>query len=308
MENIKEENPILLFLYDSRIKENQLKKFLSKHKKILDMKYLSFLVGNVFSSQKQITSEILEKNAKNFNINNFYEINIFNLSSVEVLFNLIIVEILNSFQNIIEYPLELNLEKEIDIDKDKDKDKEINSKINNFGNFEILSERDEILRQLNNKIKSVENLNLTFFEIVRKLKEELLRKESMKELLKERSNNINENKKKIDEQIRVFQMEYNQLNEKLNNICKQDIPKKDIIKLKNEIEIKKQKCLKIQNTFNEINNEIIFKQRDLEQNKLEYEKLINERNEIRKNIKKTINFQNELNRRIQALESKKNKE
>ena len=304
MENIKEENPILLFLYDSRIKENQLKNFLSKHKKILDMKHLSFLVGNVFSSQKQITSEILEKNAKNFNINNFYEINIFNLSSVEVLFNLIIVEILNSFQNIIEYPLELNLEKEIDIDEDK----EINLKINNFGNFEILSEKDEILRQLNNKIKSVENLNLTFFEIVRKLKEELLRKESMKELLKERSNNINENKKKIDEQIRVFQMEYNQLNEKLNNICKQDIPKNDIIKLKNEIEIKKQKYLKIQNTFNEINNEIIFKQRDLEQNKLEYEKLINERNEIRKNIKKTINFQNELNRRIQALESKKNKE
>ena len=130
----------------------------------------------------------------------------------------------------------------------------------------------------------------------------------MKELLKERSNNINENKKKIDEQIRVFQMEYNQLNEKLNNICKQDIPKKDIIKLKNEIEIKKQKCLKIQNTFNEINNEIIFKQRDLEQNKLEYEKLINERYEIRKNIKKTLNFQNELNRRIQALESNKNKE
>lgn len=304
MENIKEENPILLFLYDSRIKENQLKNFLSKHKKILDMKHLSFLVGNVFSSQKQITSEILEKNAKNFNINNFYEINIFNLSLIEVLFNLIIVEILNSFQNIIEYPLELNLEKEIDIDEDK----EINLKINNFGNFEILSERDEILRQLNNKIKSVENLNLTFFEIVRKLKEELLRKESMKELLKERSNNINENKKKIDEQIRVFQMEYNQLNEKLNNICKQDIPKKDIIKLKNEIEIKKQKCLKIQNTFNEINNEIIFKQRDLEQNKLEYEKLINERYEIRKNIKKTLNFQNELNRRIQALESNKNKE
>jgi hypothetical protein len=302
LENIKEENPILLFLYDSRIKENQLKNFLSKHKKILDMKYLSFLVGNVFSSQKQITSEILEKNAKNFNINNFYEINIFNLSSIEVLFNLIIVEILNSFQNIIEYPLELNLEKEIDIDEDK----EINLKINNFGNCEILSERDEILRQLNNKIKSVENLNLTL--IVRKLKEELLRKESMKELLKERSNNINENKKKIDEQIRVFQMEYNQLNEKLNNICKQDIPKKDIIKLKNEIEIKKQKCLKIQNTFNEINNEIIFKQRDLEQNKLEYEKLINERNEIRKNIKKTLNFQNELNRRIQALESNKNKE
>ena len=268
------------------------------------MKHLSFLVGNVFSSQKQITSEILEKNAKNFNINNFYEINIFNLSLIEVLFNLIIVEILNSFQNIIEYPLELNLEKEIDIDEDK----EINLKINNFGNFEILSERDEILRQLNNKIKSVENLNLTFFEIVRKLKEELLRKESMKELLKERSNNINENKKKIDEQIRVFQMEYNQLNEKLNNICKQDIPKKDIIKLKNEIEIKKQKCLKIQNTFNEINNEIIFKQRDLEQNKLEYEKLINERYEIRKNIKKTLNFQNELNRRIQALESNKNKE
>ena len=234
MENIKEENPILLFLYDSRIKENQLKNFLSKHKKILDMKHLSFLVGNVFSSQKQITSEILEKNAKNFNINNFYEINIFNLSLIEVLFNLIIVEILNSFQNIIEYPLELNLEKEIDIDEDK----EINLKINNFGNFEILSERDEILRQLNNKIKSVENLNLTFFEIVRKLKEELLRKESMKELLKERSNNINENKKKIDEQIRVFQMEYNQLNEKLNNICKQDIPKKDIIKLKSEIEIK----------------------------------------------------------------------
>ena len=304
MENIKEENPILLFLYDSRIKENQLKNFLSKHKKILDMKHLSFLVGNVFSSQKQITSEILEKNAKNFNINNFYEINIFNLSLIEVLFNLIIVEILNSFQNIIEYPLELNLEKEIDIDEDK----EINLKINNFGNFEILSERDEILRQLNNKIKSVENLNLTFFEIVRKLKEELLRKESMKELLKERSDNINENKKKIDEQIRVFQMEYNQLNEKLNNICKQDIPKKDIIKLKNEIEIKKQKCLKIQNTFNEINNEIIFKQRDLEQNKLEYEKLINERYEIRKNIKKTLNFQNELNRRIQALESNKNKE
>ena len=304
MENIKEENPILLFLYDSRIKENQLKNFLSKHKKILDMKHLSFLVGNVFSSQKQITSEILEKNAKNFNINNFYEINIFNLSLIEVLFNLIIVEILNSFQNIIEYPLELNLEKEIDIDEDK----EINLKINNFGNFEILSERDEILRQLNNKIKSVENLNLTFFEIVRKLKEELLRKESMKELLKERNNKINENKKKIDEQIRVFQMEYNQLNEKLNNICKQDIPKKDIIKLKNEIEIKKQKCLKIQNTFNEINNEIIFKQRDLEQNKLEYEKLINERNEIRKNIKKTLNFQNELNRRIQALESNKNKE
>ena len=304
MENIKEENPILLFLYDSRIKENQLKNFLSKHKKILDMKHLSFLVGNVFSSQKQITSEILEKNAKNFNINNFYEINIFNLSLIEVLFNLIIVEILNSFQNIIEYPLELNLEKEIDIDEDK----EINLKINNFGNFEILSERDEILRQLNNKIKSVENLNLTFFEIVRKLKEELLRKESMKELLKERNNKINENKKKIDEQIRVFQMEYNQLNEKLNNICKQDIPKKDIIKLKNEIEIKKQKCLKIQNTFNEINNEIIFKQRDLEQNKLEYEKLINERYEIRKNIKKTLNFQNELNRRIQALESNKNKE
>ena len=103
-------------------------------------------------------------------------------------------------------------------------------------------------------------------------------------------------------------MEYNQLNEKLNNICKQDIPKNDIIKLKNEIEIKKQKYLKIQNTFNEINNEIIFKQRDLEQNKLKYEKLINERNEIRKNIKKTINFQNELNRRIQALESNKNKE
>ena len=302
MENIKEENPILLFLYDSRIKENQLKNFLSKHKKILDMKHLSFLVGNVFSSQKQITSEILEKNAKNFNINNFYEINIFNLSLIEVLFNLIIVEILNSFQNIIEYPLELNLEKEIDIDEDK----EINLKINNFGNFEILSERDEILRQLNNKIKSVENLNLTL--IVRKLKEELLRKESMKELLKERSNNINENKKKIDEQIRVFQMEYNQLNEKLNNICKQDIPKNDIIKLKNEIEIKKQKYLKIQNTFNEINNEIIFKQRDLEQNKLEYEKLINERYEIRKNIKKTLNFQNELNRRIQALESNKNKE
>ena len=119
------------------------------------MKHLSFLVGNVFSSQKQITSEILEKNAKNFNINNFYEINIFNLSLIEVLFNLIIVEILNSFQNIIEYPLELNLEKEIDIDEDK----EINLKINNFGNFEILSERDEILRQLNNKIKSVENLN-----------------------------------------------------------------------------------------------------------------------------------------------------
>ncbi len=301
MENIKEENPILLFLYDSRIKEDQLKKFLSKHKKILDMKYLSFLVGNVFSSQKQITSEILEKNAKNFNINNFYEINIFNLSSVEILFNLIIVEILNSFQNIIEYPLELNLEKEIDIDKDK----EINLKINNFGNFEILSERDEILRQLNNKIKSVENVNLTFFEIVRKLKEELLRKESMKELLKERSNNINENKKKIDEQIRLFQMEYNQLNEKFNNIGKEDISKKDIIKLKNEIEIKKQNYLKIQNTLNEINNEIIFKQRDLEQNKLEYEKLINERNEIRKNIKTTLNFQNELNRRIQALESKK---
>jgi hypothetical protein len=233
LENIKEENPILLFLYDSRIKENQLKNFLSKHKKILDMKYLSFLVGNVFSSQKQITSEILEKNAKNFNINNFYEINIFNLSLIEVLFNLIIVEILNSFQNIIEYPLELNLEKEIDIDEDK----EINLKINNFGNCEILSERDEILRQFNNKIKSVENLNLTFFEIVRKLKEELLRKESMKELLKERNNKINENKKKIDEQIRVFQMEY-QLNEKLNNICKQDIPKKDIIKLKSEIEIK----------------------------------------------------------------------
>ncbi len=301
MENIKEENPILLFLYDSRIKEDQLKKFLSKHKKILDMKYLSFLVGNVFSSQKQITSEILEKNAKNFNINNFYEINIFNLSSVEILFNLIIVEILNSFQNIIEYPLELNLEKEIDIDKDK----EINLKINNFGNFEILSERDEILRQLNNKIKSVENVNLTFFEIVRKLKEELLRKESMKELLKERSNNINENKKKIDEQIRLFQMEYNQLNEKFNNIGKEDISKKDIIKLKNEIEIKKQNYLKIQNTLNEINNEIIFKQRDLEQNKLEYEKLINERNEIRKKIKTTRNFQNELNRRIQALESKK---
>jgi hypothetical protein len=301
LENIKEENPILLFLYDSRIKEDQLKKFLSKHKKILDMKYLSFLVGNVFSSQKQITSEILEKNAKNFNINNFYEINIFNLSSVEILFNLIIVEILNSFQNIIEYPLELNLEKEIDIDKDK----EINLKINNFGNFEILSERDEILRQLNNKIKSVENVNLTFFEIVRKLKEELLRKESMKELLKERSNNINENKKKIDEQIRLFQMEYNQLNEKFNNIGKEDISKKDIIKLKNEIEIKKQNYLKIQNTLNEINNEIIFKQRDLEQNKLEYEKLINERNEIRKNIKTTLNFQNELNRRIQALESKK---
>ena len=78
LKNLNENNSILLFLYDSRIQEVQLTYFLNKNKDIIsnNNNQVSFLIGNIFSPQKQITTEILEKISKEYKIYNSYEINI----------------------------------------------------------------------------------------------------------------------------------------------------------------------------------------------------------------------------------------
>ena len=195
LKNLSENNTILLFLYDSRIQEVQLTYFLNKNKDIIsnNNNQVSFLIGNIFSPQKQITTEILEKISKEYKIYNSYEININNLLSIEALFNLIIVETFNTFQCIIEYPFisDSNLENDNELKNKTTEEKKTNPELTNpYGNFEIISERDEIIRQLLKKVTLKEKLNLGFYEMIRQLKEELLRKESMKNQQKERNISI----------------------------------------------------------------------------------------------------------------------
>ena len=306
LDNLNENNSILLFLYDSRIQEVQLTYFLNNNKNIISSNkdHVSFLIGNIFLPQKQITTEILEQKAKEYKIYNSYEININNLLSIEALFNLIIVETFNTFQCIIECPFifDSNSENENKIDNKTSEEKKINSElINPFGDFEITTERDEILRQLLNKINFKEKMNLGFYEMIRQLKEELLRKESMKAQQKERNMSIKENTKKCDEQIKKVELDMSQLDEKYEKIKKNAI-KYDIDKIKSEVEIAKKNSENCKNKFNDEDKKIILKERELEPIKNELEQLINERDKVKNNLKKLNKKLNELKKRKVVLE------
>ena len=308
LKNLNENNSILLFLYDSRIQEVQLTYFLNNHKNIISSNkdHVSFLIGNIFLPQKQITTEILEQKSKEFKIYNSYEINIHNLLSIEALFNLIIVETFNTFQCIIEYPLvsDSNSENENKLNDKTSEEKKTNSElINPFGEFEIISERDEILRQLSNKVNFKEKMNLGFYEMIRQLKEELLRKESMKDQQKERNISIIENTKKCDEQIKKVELDMSQLDEKYAKIMKNTF-KYDIDKIKNEVENAKKKSENSKNQFNEEDKKIILKERELEPIKSELERLINERDKVKNNLKKLNKKVSELEKRKKVLEEK----
>lgn len=311
LKNLSENNTILLFLYDSRIQEVQLTYFLNKNKDIIsnNNNQVSFLIGNIFSPQKQITTEILEKISKEYKIYNSYEININNLLSIEALFNLIIVETFNTFQCIIEYPFisDSNLENDNELKNKTTEEKKTNPELTNpYGNFEIISERDEIIRQLLKKVTLKEKLNLGFYEMIRQLKEELLRKESMKNQQKERNISIKENTNICDEQIKNIELDMNKLEEKYLKIKKNSIVY-DIDKIKKEVEDTKKKSEYTKKNFNEEDKKIILKERELEPIKNELEKLINERDKVKNDIKKQKKKLGELQKRKVVLEEKINK-